>query len=78
MTVDSVATWTSLVDELELAPCGLQLTGRFVERLQVTANFTEAADFARTAGIGRGDLDGIFMDIQTDVRAILSHGLSPW
>jgi hypothetical protein len=78
MAVDAEPARPGLIHDVLSNTFATKLAKCLVEAGEVTGNRADVSDLALLAGVGDGDIDGVLVDIQTDVGlARLGLGLPP-
>ena len=76
MAVESVTARPGFVDDMQGLTRGFELTNYFVDGFLVSEDGSIAADLRGVLG-RQGDIDGIFMNVQTYKHAGMRHSSPP-
>jgi len=78
MTVDLIAAGTCFIDKAKLSASTAKLADRLVQRIQIAADGAVESDLAVSAVIGQGDINRIFVYIESNKNGRMFHDLPPW
>jgi hypothetical protein len=78
VTIDLVSTGAGLIHKLQPVTVADQFSNHLVERRKGAVYFAVVPHLPFAAGLRDGDIDGIFMDVHTNKRAMICHDLPPW
>ena len=78
MPPDDEPARAGFVNNVQRMPLAGELAQRLVQRDEVAADAAHMPHLAVTAGVGSGDVDTVFVNVQSDVHgARFVHGSSP-